>query len=86
MNLLQQEQFMSRQQKSSNEKSKPTAEGSGGKLANDSNKVGDQEPTQVNEGQRTPESRHDRQTTAGTTNQVKSRRAIGSGGGVGGWH
>ena len=77
---------MSRKQKSSNEKSKPTAEGSGGKLANDTNKMGGQEPTQVNEGQRTPESRHDRQNNAGTTNQVRSRRAIGGGGGVGGWH
>jgi len=33
-----------------------------GKVANDHNKMGHQEPTQRNEGRRTPESRHDRPT------------------------
>ena len=63
-----------------------TTQGHGGKLENDTNKTGEQAPTQSNEGNRTPESRHDRETQAGTTNQVRSRRAIGSGGGTGGWH
>jgi len=52
------------------------------KLANDRNKQGEQEPTQVNEGRRTPESRHDRQTTAGTHNVIEARTG-GKGGGRG---
>ena len=52
------------------------------KLANDRNKVGEQEPTQKNEGRRTPESRHDRQITAGTHNVVEARTG-GKGGGRG---
>ncbi|AEG91091.1 hypothetical protein [Ramlibacter tataouinensis] len=50
------------------------------KLANDHNKVGHQEPTQTNQGQRTPESRHERQITAGTMNVVQARTG-GKGGG-----
>jgi hypothetical protein len=50
------------------------------KLANDHNKVGNKEPTQTNQGQRTPESRHDRQVTAGTMNVVQARTG-GKGGG-----
>lgn len=77
---------MSRKQKSSSEKPKPTADGSGGKVANDTNKLGEKKPTQKNEGKRTPESRHDRETQVGTSNQVRARKAAGSGGGTGGWH
>ncbi|MDB5891544.1 MAG: hypothetical protein JWP47_2375 [Polaromonas sp.] len=57
-----------------------------GKLANDTNKMGEQHATQKNEGKRTPESRHDRETHVGSTNQVRSRKATGGGGGTGGWH
>lgn len=44
-----------------------------GKIANDHNKVGQTHPTQKNEGRRTPESRHDRETLAGTMNVVQAR-------------
>jgi hypothetical protein len=47
--------------------------GKSGKVANDKNKLGDQSPTATNEGQRTPESRHDRENMIGN-NQVKVRR------------
>jgi hypothetical protein len=54
-----------------------------GKLANDHNKVGQQKPTQVNEGRRTPQSRHDRQILAGgPQNQVVARKG-GAGAGRG---
>lgn len=45
-----------------------------GKVENDHNKVGDQPTTQKNEGQRTPESRHDRENRAGSHNQNQARR------------
>ncbi len=51
-----------------------------GKLANDRNQVGEETPTQKNEGRRSPESRHDRLTQAGSANQVSARRG-GPGGG-----
>jgi hypothetical protein len=44
-----------------------------GKNINDKNKLGDKAPTATNEGQRTPESRHDRENKIGN-NQVKVRR------------
>ena len=51
-----------------------------GKIANDHNKVGDQEPTQTNQGRRTPESRHDRQSTgSGPHNVVTARKGGGAG-------
>lgn len=54
-----------------------------GKVANDHNKMGHQEPTQVNEGRRTPESRHDRQDAgSGPHNQVSARKG-GAGAGRG---
>ncbi|MDB5741882.1 MAG: hypothetical protein JWR68_197 [Polaromonas sp.] len=79
---------MSRKQKSAgSEKPKPTAEGSGGKVDNDTNKMGRQAPTQKNEGQRTPESRHDRESHVGSTNQVRARKGGAGGGGSGSdWH
>jgi len=53
-----------------------------GKVANDHNKQGEQPPTQKHEGQRTPESRHDRQNVSGGHNEVTARK--GGGGGAGG--
>ena len=43
-----------------------------GKVENDSNKMGEQKPTQKNEGRRTPQSRHDREDHIGN-NQTKVR-------------
>lgn len=45
-----------------------------GKVENETNKVGEQPPTQINQGQRTPDSRHDRDTHIGSGNQTQSRR------------
>ena len=45
-----------------------------GKVANDANKVGGKDPTQLNQGQRTPDSRHDREAYVGGSNQSQSRR------------
>lgn len=53
------------------------------KYSNDHNKMGDKSPTQTNQGQRTPESRHDRQSiSAGPTNIVAASTG-GKGGGRG---
>jgi hypothetical protein len=49
-----------------------------GKVENDTNKLGNQAPTQKNEGRRTPESRHDRESHIGgksNQNQVRTGRA-----------
>src|SRR5689334_3456359 len=52
-----------------------------GKLANDHNKVGDQEPKQTNQGRRTPESRHDQQQfSGGPQNEVMARKGGGGAG------
>ena len=52
-----------------------------GKVANDHNKMGQTEPTQLNQGRRTPESRHDRQTMgSGPQNQVSARKGGGGAG------
>lgn len=53
-----------------------------GKVGNDHNKQGEQAPTQKNEGRRTPESRHDRESQLGSHNQSSARRG-GAGGGRG---
>lgn len=53
-----------------------------GKAENDHNKMGGQAPTQANEGRRTPQSRHDRQSHIGGTNQNRARTG-GHGGGRG---
>lgn len=45
-----------------------------GKVENDHNKVGNTEPTQKNEGKRTPDSRSDRESHIGGSNQNQSRR------------
>ena len=51
-----------------------------GKVENDHNKQGQNKPTQKNEGKRTPESRHDRDTLVGTMNVTQARTG-GKGGG-----
>lgn len=52
-----------------------------GKVSNDHNKVGEQAPTQLNQGRRTPESRNDRQTLGpGSQNQVSARKGGGGAG------
>jgi hypothetical protein len=52
---------------------KQQAPGGTGKAENDKNKVGNEAPTQKNEGKRTPQSRHDRENHVGGNNQVKTR-------------
>jgi hypothetical protein len=49
-----------------------------GKVENDSNKMGEQRPTQKNEGRRSPESRHDRESHVGSDNQTQARKGAGS--------
>lgn len=44
-----------------------------GKVENDFNKIGQEKPTQKNEGRRTPLSRHDRESQIGN-NQSQVRR------------
>ena len=50
------------------------ASGHGGKVENDFNQMGEQKPTQRNEGQRTANSRSDRESHVGGSNQLQSRR------------
>lgn len=54
-----------------------------GKVENDHNQQGDKAPTQKNEGQRTPESRSDRESQVGSGNQNQSRQNSGGGTGRG---
>jgi hypothetical protein len=52
-----------------------------GKVDNDSNKMGEQDATQLNQGKRTPDSRSDREAHVGGSNQSQSRRGpVGSAG------
>lgn len=51
-----------------------------GKVENDTNKMGDKDPTQLNQGQRTPESRSDREAHIGGCNQSQSRQGKGGSG------
>ena len=44
------------------------------KVENDHNNAGNQPPTQINQGQRTPESRSDRTNHIGSGNQSQSRQ------------
>lgn len=46
-----------------------------GKVENDTNKMGEQVPTQLNQGKRTPVSRSDRESHVGGSNQSQLRRA-----------
>jgi hypothetical protein len=48
-----------------------------GKVENDFNKMGEQKPTQKNEGRRTPQSRSDRESQIGSQNQGRARRGQG---------
>jgi hypothetical protein len=48
-----------------------------GKVENDFNKMGEQKPTQKNEGRRTPESRNDREAQVGSQNQTQARKGAG---------
>lgn len=57
--------------------------GGSGKVAQAHNSVGDKESTQLNQGRRTPESRHDRDAHVGSSNQVQSRRGAGGNRGAG---
>lgn len=52
----------------------PALDGHGGKLANDTNKQGLGQPTQKNQGRRTPASRGDRDTQLGADNQSRARK------------
>lgn len=45
-----------------------------GKVENDTNKMGEQDPTQLNQGKRTPDSRSDREAHIGGGNQSQARR------------
>ena len=45
-----------------------------GKVENDTNKQGAQDPTQLNQGRRTPDSRSDREAHVGGNNQSQARR------------
>lgn len=70
---------MSSQSKNaSSQDSREAREGSAsagsGKVANDHNQAGEQPSTQTNQGRRTPESRHDRESHVGSGNQAQSRR------------
>ncbi|MDO9194881.1 hypothetical protein [Rhodoferax sp.] len=50
-----------------------------GKVENDTNKLGEKATTQLNQGQRTPDSRSDRESHVGGSNQSQSRRgSVGS--------
>ena len=51
--------------------------GHGSKVENDFNQAGEQKPTQRNEPQRTANSRHDRESHVGGSNQLQSRRGGG---------
>jgi hypothetical protein len=53
---------------------KPHAPGLGGKLENDVNKAGAQQPTQKNEPRRTAVSRSDRESLIGSQNQTRTRK------------
>ncbi len=61
----------------SSDKQKPHA----GKVENDANKMGNKDNTQINQGKRTPESRSDRESHVGGSNQSQTRR-----GPIGGSH
>lgn len=55
----------------------PKTSAHGGKVENDTNKTGGHAPTQINQGQRTPNSRHDREAHVGSANQVQARKGSG---------
>ena len=53
--------------------------GQSGKVENDFNKAGEQPPTQKNQGQRTPQSRGDREDHIGVNQSQARRNAPNSG-------
>ena len=61
---------------------RPATEGSG-KVAQAHHSPGDQPPTQIHQGRRTPESRGDRDTHVGSGNQTQSRQGAAGGRGAG---
>jgi hypothetical protein len=69
----QQEQTMTSHSKA-NDKQEPHT----GKVSNDTNQQGNKRPTQLNQGQRTPDSRSDREAHIGGNNQTQSRRGSGA--------
>lgn len=64
----------SKQKAGSDKPKQGTGGGSGGKMSNDTNKMGAQSPTPKNEGKRTPASRNDRDDKLGSDNQTRSRK------------
>jgi hypothetical protein len=50
-----------------------------GKVDNDSNKMGEKDATQLNQGKRTPDSRTDREAHIGGSNQSQARRGTTTG-------
>jgi hypothetical protein len=50
-----------------------------GKVENDSNKMGEKDATQLNQGKRTPDSRSDRESQVGGSNQSQARRGTTTG-------
>ena len=74
---------MSKKQTQDDNQPQGEESGHGGKVENNTNKTGAHEPTQKNEGRRTPQSRHDRESHIGSGNQTQSRRG-NSGGSTGG--
>ncbi len=63
----------------STQKRKPIRPGSGGKVDNDHNQTGSVVPTQLHQGQRTPQNRDDRQAHLGADNQSQSRKGATKG-------
>ena len=63
-----------REESSRTDPHKSALPGSGRKLANDTNKEGQQAPTQKHEGKRTPLSRSDRESHIGADNQTRGRK------------
>ena len=61
-------------EQSAGEQHKSTQQPRTGKVANDHNKHGHEEPGQMHESLRTPQSRHDRESQVGSSNQSQSRR------------
>lgn len=53
--------------------------GQTGKVENDTNKMGEKDATQLNQGKRTPDSRSDRESHIGGDNQSQARRGTTTG-------
>ena len=75
-----------REDRDLNNRADQTAEGNegSGKVAQAHNSMGDKSATQLNQGRRSPGSRHDRDAHIGSSNQVQSRRGGGASTGGGG--